>query len=125
MRIASLIARYLLGLVFLVFGANKFLHFIPQPPMAGLAGQFVGALFVSHILLFVATLEVVSGVLLLVGRYVPLALVLLGPVIVNILLFHATMAPSGVPMALLLVVLWGLVAWGVRYALAGIFLQKA
>jgi uncharacterized membrane protein YphA (DoxX/SURF4 family) len=124
MRIAALIARYLLGLIFVVFGANGFLHFIPMPPPPGVAGQFMGALFVSHVLVVIFLLELIGGILLLVGRYVPLALVLLGPVIVNIVLFHAFMAPSGLPLAAVVVILWGLTAWSVRSALAGIFTAK-
>jgi putative oxidoreductase len=121
MRVAGLIARYLLGLIFVVFGANGFLHFIPMPPPPGVAGRFMGALFVSHVLVVVFLLELIPGILLLVGRYVPLALVLLGPVIVNIVLFHAFMAPSGLPLAAVVVILWGLTAWTVRSAFAGIF----
>jgi putative oxidoreductase len=120
-----LIARYLMGLIFVVFGANGFLHFIPMPPPPGVAGQFMGALFVSHVLVVVFLLQLVGGILLLVGRYVPLALVLLGPVIVNIVLFHAFMAPSGLPLAAVVVILWGLTAWSVRSAFAGIFESKA
>jgi putative oxidoreductase len=123
MRVAALIARYLLGLIFVVFGANGFLHFIPMPPPTGVAGQFMGALFVSHVLVVVFLLELIPGLLLLIGRYVPLALVLLGPVIVNIVLFHAFMAPSGLPLATVVVVLWLLSAWSVRPAFAGIFRQ--
>jgi uncharacterized membrane protein YphA (DoxX/SURF4 family) len=125
MKIAALIARYLLGLIFLVFGANGFLHFIPMPPPAGLAGQYMGALFVSHFLVVVFLLELIPAILLLVGRYVPLALVLLGPVIVNIFLFHAFLAPSGLPIALVTVVLWLLVFVYHRAAFAGIFQAKA
>ena len=124
MKIASLIARYLLGLIFVVFGANGFLHFIPMPPPPGVAGQFMGALFVSHVLVVIFLLQLAGGILLLAGRYVPLALVLLGPVIVNIVLFHAFMAPSGLPLATVVVLLWLLVAWSVRSAFEGIFLQK-
>jgi uncharacterized membrane protein YphA (DoxX/SURF4 family) len=121
MKVASLIARYLLGLIFLVFGANGFLHFIPMPPPSGVAGQFMGALFVSHMLVVIFLLQLLGGILLLVGRYVALALVLLGPVIVNIVLFHSFMAPSGLPLATVVVVLWLLTAWSVRESLAGIF----
>jgi putative oxidoreductase len=123
MRVAGLIARYLLGLIFLVFGANGFLHFIPMPPPSGVAGQFMGALFVSHVLVVVFLLQLIPAILLLVGRYVPLALVLLGPVIVNIVLFHAFMAPSGLPLATVVVILWLLTAWSVRPAFEGIFKQ--
>ena len=125
MRIASLIARYLLGLIFLIFGLNGFFHFIPMPPPTGTAGQYMGALFVSKFLIVVFLLELIPAILLLVNRYVPLALVLLGPVIVNIFLFHAFMAPNGLPLAAIVVVLWLLVFAGVRNAFAGIFAQKA
>jgi uncharacterized membrane protein YphA (DoxX/SURF4 family) len=121
MKVASLIARYLLGLIFLIFGANGFLHFIPMPPPTGVAGQFMGALFVSHMLVVIFLLQLLGAILLLVGRYVPLALVLLGPVIVNIVLFHSFMAPSGLPLATVVVILWLLTAWSVRESLAGIF----
>jgi uncharacterized membrane protein YphA (DoxX/SURF4 family) len=124
MRIAGLVARYLLGLIFLVFGANGFLHFIPMPPPTGVAGQFMGALFVSHVLVVVFLLELIPAILLLVGRYVPLALVVLGPVIVNIVLFHAFMAPSGLPLATVVVILWLLTAWSVRWAFEGIFKSR-
>ena len=82
MRIVALIARILLGLMFVVFGLNGFLHFIPMGPMpTGVAGQFAGALFVSHYMYVVAALQVIGGALVLSGFYVPLGLTLLGPVI--------------------------------------------
>src|SRR3979411_701162 len=84
MRTASAIARYLAGVIFLVFGLNGFLHFIPLPPPSGVAGQFMGALFVSHYLTLIFALQVIGAVLLLANRYVPLALAILAPVIVNI-----------------------------------------
>ena len=124
MRVVGLIARYLLGLIFVVFGANGFLHFIPMPPPADIAGQFMGALFVSHILVVVFLLELIPGILLLVGRYVPLALVLLGPLVVNIALFHATMEPSGLPIASVVVILWLLTFWSYRAAFEHIFQHK-
>src|SRR5258708_32540864 len=99
MKIASLIARLLLGLIFLVFGLNGFLHFIPMPPPKGLAAQFGGAIFVSHYWVVIFGLQVIGGVLLLVNRFVPLALVLLGPVIVNIFFFHPLIAPEWLPLA--------------------------
>jgi putative oxidoreductase len=124
MKIAFLIARILLGLIFLVFGLNGFLHFIPMPPPTGTAGQFMMALFVSHYLAVVFLLEIIPGILLLVNRYVPLALVLLAPVIVNIFLFHALMAPSGLPLALIVILLWIVTAVSVRSAFAGLLQQK-
>jgi putative oxidoreductase len=124
MKIAALISRILLGLLFTVFGLNGFLHFIPMKPPTGLAGQFMGALFVSHYLVVVFLVQLIGGILLLVNRFVPLALLLLGPVLVNILLFHSFMAPEGLPMALFATVLWLIVFAGVRQAFAGVFVQR-
>ncbi len=124
MKIATLIARILLGLLFLVFGLNGFLHFIPMAPPAGLAGQYMGALFLSHYLVAVFLLQTIGGALLLANRFVPLALVLLGPVLVNILLFHALMAPEGLPMALFATVLWAILFYSVRRAFAGVLVQR-
>ncbi|MBS1800241.1 MAG: hypothetical protein JSS95_10480 [Acidobacteria bacterium] len=124
MKIAVTISRVLLGLLFTVFGANGFLHFIPMQPPAGLAGQYMGALFVSHYLVVVFLVQLVGGILLLANRYVPLALILLGPVIVNIVCFHAFLAPEGLPMALFATVLWLVVFSGVRSAFSGVFAQR-
>ncbi len=125
MRIAALIARYLLGLIFLVFGLNGFLHFLPMTPPTGVAGSFVGALAASHFVVVIFAIQIIGGALLLAGRYVPLGLTLLGPVIVNIFLFHLLMAPSGLPLAIIVVVLWLLVAYSLRTYFEGLFVQKA
>ena len=124
MKIASLIARILLGLIFLVFGLNGFLRFIPMPPPTGLAGQFFAAIFVSHYWVVIFGVQVLGGLLLLANRFVPLALVLLGPVIVNIFFFHALMAPAGLPLAIVVVLLWALLAVRNKQHLAGIFVQR-
>src|SRR5436305_43611 len=95
MKVAIIIARVLLGLVFVVFGSNIFLHFIPMPPPPPtLAGDFTKALFLSHYLHVVAVFQILGGLLLLVGRFVPLGLVLLAPVIVNIDLDHISVSLS-------------------------------
>ena len=120
MRIASTIARYLAGVIFLVFGLNGFLQFMPMPPLEGTAGQFMGALFASHYLTVIFGVQVIAAVLLLVNRYVPLALAALAAVIVNILCFHAFMAPSGLPLAIFVAVLWTLIFVDVRPAFAGL-----
>lgn len=125
MKILSLIARILLGLMFVVFGLNGFLHFIPQPPMPDTPGtQFATLLAKVHYIEFVCAIQVVSGVLFLIGRYVPLALVLIGPVIVNILLFHALMAPAAIGPGAFAAVLWFIIFFHVRSAFAGIFQAK-
>jgi putative oxidoreductase len=125
MKVASLIARLLLGLIFVVFGLNGFLHFIPMPPPTGLAGQFIGALFASHFTVVIFGIQVIGGLLLLLNRFVPLALVLLGPVIVNIVFFHALMAPSGLPLAIVVVVLWLIIASRNKRHLGGILVYRS
>jgi putative oxidoreductase len=124
MRIASVIARYLAGVIFLVFGLNGFLNFIPLPPPRGTAGQFMGALYVSHYLWVIFGFQVIAGVLLLVNRYVPLAVAILAPVLVNILTFHALMAPSGLPLALFVTLLWIVIFIEVRPAFSGLFQSR-
>lgn len=112
MKIATIIARILLGLVFVVFGSNIFLHFLPMPPLpATLAGDFSKALLQSHYIYVVGLLQVTGGVLLLIGRYVPLGLTLLGPVIVNILLFHIFLDPAGLPLAIVVGILALFLLW--------------
>ena len=125
MRIVFLIARILLGLMFIVFGLNGFLNFLSMgPPPTGLAGQFIGALAQSHYFWVVAALQVLGGLLLLVGRYVALGLVLLGPVIVNILLYHIFLHPAGAGFAIAVTVLWFIVFYAYRHHFSGIFAQR-
>jgi uncharacterized membrane protein YphA (DoxX/SURF4 family) len=117
MKIAAMIARYLLGLIFLVFGLNKFLNFIPTPPLSpGAVGQFMGALISTKYIMLVGLFEGVGGILLLFNRYVPLALALLAPVIVNILAVNVLMAPQGLPSGIAVTILWILVYIRVRSA---------
>src|SRR6059058_1414483 len=121
MKIATIIARVLLGLIFVVFGSNIFLHFIPMPPPPpGPVGDFTKALFVTHYLHVVAVFQIVGGLLLLIGRFVPLGLLLLAPVIVNIDLVHILMDPSGLPMATVISILLVFLVWRYRDAFAGI-----
>jgi hypothetical protein len=124
MKITVTIARLLLGLIFLVFGLNGFLNFLSMPAPTGVAGQFIGALFLSHYLVVIFLIQVVAAILLLVNRYVPLALAMLAPIIVNVLLFHVLMAPSGLPLALVVTVLWIVVFLNVRSAFAGLVQQR-
>jgi len=122
MKYAIIIARVLLGLVFAVFGSNAFLHFIPMPPMQGQAGAFIGALVSSGYIYVIALLQVVGGLLLLIGaRFVPLGLTLLGPVIVNIMLYHIFLDPSGLPMACVICVLALFLLWVYRDRFPAIF----
>ena len=126
MRITSTIARYLLGLMFAVFGLNGFLHFIPQPPPPNpVAMQFLIAVSTSHFAAFFFAVQVLGGVLLLSGFFVPLALTLLAAELYNILAFHLTMAPGSIAPALVACVLWILVFLQYRQSFKGIFSAKA
>ena len=121
MKIATIIARSLLGVIFVVFGSNMFLHFIPMPPPSeGPARNFMTTLFVSHYLYVVGALQVAGGLLLLTGRWLPLGLTLLGPVIVNILAFHVLMAPAGLGMAIVVTALALFLVWRYRENFAGL-----
>jgi len=125
MKILTLIARLLLGLIFFVLGLNGFLNFLSMGPMpSGLAGQFVGALVLSHYFWVVAALQVAGGALLLVNRFVPFGLVLLGPVIVNILCYHLFLNPTGIALAIVVTILWLIVFYAHRQYFSGIFAQR-
>jgi putative oxidoreductase len=121
MKTTSTISRLLLGLVFTVFGLNGFLNFFSPGPVPPLAGQFFGILIQSHFMAVVLVIEIIGGLALLLNRMTPLALTLLGPVIFNILLFHITMAPAGLPPAVFVAILWIVTAYRVRGAFAGLF----
>ncbi len=121
MKIATIIVRILLGLVFVVFGSNAFLHFISMPPLPqGLVGDFLRALFESGYVYVIAAFQVVGGLLLLIGRFVPLGLTLLGPVIVNIVFFHVFLDRTRLPIALVLSALALFLLWQYRSAFAGL-----
>ena len=121
MKIATIIVRGLLGLMFVVFGSNIFLHFIPIPEQKpSMATDFSKALMESHYVYVVGFLQVAGGLLLLIGRYVPLGLTLLGPVIVNILLFHIFLEPTGLPMAIIVAALALFLLWRYRTNFAGL-----
>jgi putative oxidoreductase len=119
-KVATIIARVLLGLMFVVFGSNAFLHFLPMPPMSGPSGEFIGAMYITGYLKPIAALQIVGGALLLIGRYVPLGLTLLGPIIVNIVLFHTFMDHSGLAIAGGVAVLSLFLLWAYRSAFAGL-----
>ena len=122
MKYAIIIVRVLLGLMFAVFGSNAFLHFIPMPPMEGQAGAFIGALAGSGYIYVIALLQVVGGLLLLLGgRFVPLGLTLLGPVIVNIVLYHIFLDTAGLAMAIVISILALFLLWVYRFKFPAIF----
>lgn len=108
-------ARILLGLVFSVFGLNGFLQFLPTPPVPEAAGAFLGALAATgYMFPLIKATEVIAGLLLLSNRFVPLALLLLAPIIVNIVAFHALLAPQGLLLPALVLVLELGLAWAHR-----------
>ena len=125
MKTVVIIARILLGAIFVLFGLNAFLHFLPKQFPPGIAGLFVGAMFQSHYILFVSAIEVISGALLLVNRYVPFALVILAPIIVNILIFHLLLPPVGWQPGVLAAILWIILFIHYRKYFSGIFVQRA
>ena len=125
MKIASIIARYLLGLQFTVFGLNGFLNFIHQPPPSNpLALQFFMAVSASHFAAFFFAVQVVGGLLLLSGYFIPLALTLLAGELYNILAFHITLAPASIGPALVACVLWIVVFAQYRRSFAGILAAR-
>jgi putative oxidoreductase len=124
MKIVVVIARSLLGLIFIVFGVNKLVPFMPQQMPTGLAGEFVGALVASKYFVFVGLCEACAGLLLVSGRYTPLALTILGPIIVNILLTGLLLTHAALTSGIVVLLLWFLVYWRVRSAFSGIFQQK-
>jgi uncharacterized membrane protein YphA (DoxX/SURF4 family) len=125
MKITSIVARYLLGLIFMVFGLNGFLHFIHQPPPTNpLAIQFFVAVSASHFAAFFFAVQVLGGLLLLSGYFVPLALTALAAELYNILAFHLTLSPATIAPALVASVLWVLVFLQYRESFKSIFSAK-
>jgi putative oxidoreductase len=126
MKVTTIVSRILLGLVFTFAGASGF-YFITNPPPAvvGLAGAFQDVFFKSGWVLFVDSIELIAGVLLLTNRFVPVALIMLAAVIANILVFHITMAPAGLPVALVVLALWAITALPYRALFAPLFAARA
>ena len=123
MKIVVLIARILLGLVFAFFGANLMFPFLPMPPLPpGPMKDFDTVLFGTHYSVVVGFFQVVPGILLLINRYVPLALAMLAPVLVNILTTHILVQHGGlVPVPIIVALLWLLLFWRLRSSFAGVF----
>jgi uncharacterized membrane protein YphA (DoxX/SURF4 family) len=121
MKTAVLIARVLLGVIFVVFGLNGFLQFLPQPAMPQGAITFFGALAASgYMLPLLFASQLLGGTLLLLGM-VPLGVVILVPVIVNIVAFHVVLAPDGLPLAVVVASLALFLAWTHRGAYRPLF----
>lgn len=121
MKIAIIIVRTLLGLAFVVFGANAFFNFIPAPPPpAGLAGDYIKVFLASGYIYVIGGMQLISGLMLLTGRFVPLGLTILGAIIFNIWAFHILMAPKEFAPALVVTLLWAFLVWQYRERFAGI-----
>ncbi|GGB13689.1 MULTISPECIES: DoxX family membrane protein [Mucilaginibacter] len=124
MKIAVLIARVLLGLVFVVFGLNFFFQFLhmAQPPMSDKAQAFSGGLFGSgYFFQYMKVIEITSGLFLIINRYTALFVLLLLPIALNIFLFHAILAPAGLPIGLAVIVLEVFLLFAYRKYYASIF----
>lgn len=121
-----LIARILLGLIFFVFGLNGFFNFLPPPELPEPAGDFFGAMAgTGYFLAFLKLTETVCGLLLLIGRFVPLALTILAPVVLNIVLFHAFLAPAGSAVGVVTLLLGVFLAWCYRESFRGVLAASA
>lgn len=120
MKILTIVLRVLLGLMFLIFGANGFLQFMPMPPMSGLPGDFIHAMAASGYLQAVAACQMIGGALLVAGWHVPVGLVILGPVIFNILCFHIFLERTGLGMAIGVALVASFLTWQYRSAFTGV-----
>jgi len=123
MKFAVIGARVLLGLIFTVFGLHGFFHFsfIPMPEMSEAGGTFMGALMgTGYFMIVVKAVEVLAGLMILTGRFLPLGLILLAPVTVHILLFHVFLDPAGMGMAIFVVAMQLFLAWSYRDSYSGI-----
>ena len=125
MKVAVVIARILLGLLFAVIGFNKIVTFLPLPMPTGEAGAMMLMMYTHKWLMFYGCVETASGLMLLTGRFVPLGLTLLAGMLTNILLFGLTLAPAGLPIGLVAGVLEVFLVWAYRASFAGIFAAKA
>ena len=121
MKVAATVARYLLGVGFIVFGLNAFFEFMPPLELPEDGGQFIGLLFESGYFNYIAIIKIVAGLMLVLGRFVPLGLTLLGPILVNILLFHISFDPAGIGMGLFFTILWFVVFSAHRDSFKGLF----
>jgi uncharacterized membrane protein YphA (DoxX/SURF4 family) len=125
MKVATIILRILLGLVFLIFGINKIHMFIPAGAMTATAGTFIGVMVDTKYFAVIGFLEALGGLLLLFNRFVPLALTILGPIIVNIFLTGLLMDNRGIPMAGAVTAVWLFLFWRYKNNFTPLFEAKA
>ncbi len=121
MKVLTIIVRVLLGLIFVFFGSNGLLHFLPMPPLPqGVTGEFLHSFFASGYVYVISAFQLIAGLLLLIGKFVPLGLTILGAIIVNIWAFHLLMAPEGLPPAVVVTILELFLVWSYRDRFAGV-----
>ena len=125
MKTAVLVARILLGLMFTFFGLNMVLQFMHMAQPTGDAGALMGLMFMHRWIAFYGGVEAAAGLMLLAGRFVPLGLTLLAGIVVNILLFHITLNPSGIGLGLVAGVLEAFLVYAYRASFAGILAANA
>jgi len=126
MKKAILVARVLFGLLFLVFGLNGFFQFIPTPAPSAEGGAFLGALAVTgYMFPIIKVVEILSGLALLTNRLAPFALVLIAPILVNIVLYHACLDPAGLGLPIVLLILHVFITYGYRAYFKTLFTVKA
>lgn len=126
MKNAILVARILLGAIFVLFGINYFVPFLPMPESSPEAGAFFGALVgTGYMMPLIKITEIVGGAMLLLGAWVPLGLILLAPIVVNILAFHVFLDPAGLPLTILVVALQVFLARAYWSSFAGVLKKNA
>jgi putative oxidoreductase len=119
MKVLTIIARILLGFIFVFFGSNAFLHFLPMPPLPQtLAGDYMRVFLASGYVYVVGAMQIVGGLLLFINRFVPLGLTILAAIIFNIWVFHILLAPEGFPPAIVVTILELFLVWRYRAAFA-------
>ncbi len=122
MKIAAVILRTLLGLAFVVFGLNAFLNFMPVPPLTGAVADFFKAVAMeTNFMKAVAAFQILGGLLTISGRLTPLGLTILGPILVNILIYHVTFGAPGLGMAAIFALVYLFLVYVYRANFAGLF----
>ncbi|HEX5274532.1 MAG TPA: hypothetical protein VFW34_04585 [Candidatus Rubrimentiphilum sp.] len=125
MKYLHIVARVLLGLIFVVVGLNGFLWFMPAPPLSGFPAEWQTVVVGSHFIWFTSGAQVFAGVLLLVNRYVIFSMFMLAAILSNILAYHITIMPATIGLALITAAIWFVVAWPLRGYFAPLFIAKA
>jgi putative oxidoreductase len=126
MKVASLIGRILLAVLFVFAGSNHLFNFLPKQPLPpGAAGQFIVGMVDTGYMSFIGACEVIGGLLLLINQFVPFGLVILGPIVINIFVVNALIMPKALPVAILAIAFWLLGAWPFRAIFFPLLRRKA